>query len=131
MSTPGVLNGVHRGPASVPGRALADGGPGAAPDGSAPPRGAPGGGPAPGRPPRGGRRRHEVPTHLDVQDRLFLGLSSRQAAYVLIGLAGAVGLWGWWPQLPPPLRLALALACAGAGAALAFVRWRGHGLEAW
>ena len=36
MSTPGVLNGVHRGPASVPGPALADGGPGAAPDGAAP-----------------------------------------------------------------------------------------------
>ena len=87
--------------------------------------------PLPDGPREAGRRRHEVPTHLDVQDRLFLGLSSRQAAYVLIGLAGAVGLWGWWPQLPPPLRLALALACAGAGAALAFVRWRGHGLEAW
>ena len=90
-----------------------------------PPRGAPGERPAPGRPPGGGRRRHEVPTHLDVQDRLFLGLSSRQAAYVLIGLAGAVGLWSRWPAAPPPLRLALALACAGAGAALAFVRWRG------
>ena len=50
MSTPGVLNGVHRAPPPSPGTALADGGPGAALDGPPPPRGAPGGGSAPGRP---------------------------------------------------------------------------------
>src|SRR5918994_3573389 len=105
MSSPGVLNGVHRGAAPAPAPARADSGPGSAPAGAGPPHREPGGGPAPGRPTGAGRRRHEVPTHLDVQDRLFLGLSSRQVAYVLIGLAGAAGLWGGWPQLPPPLRL--------------------------
>lgn len=85
------------------------------------------------RPPAGpgSRRRHEVPTHLDVQDRLFLGLSPRQVTYLLLGLVGGLGLWSQWPQLPDVVRLGLALSSVAAGAALALVRWGGHGLEGW
>ena len=38
-------------------------------------------------------KRHEIPTHLDVEDTLFLGLTVRQAFIVMVGCA--IGYSGW------------------------------------
>jgi hypothetical protein len=75
-------------------------------------------------------RRHDIPTHLDVEDRLLLGLPARRAAVLLCGLAFAFALWHQWAAGPPALRAAAA-AVALLVAAAAFVRPGGRGLEAW
>jgi hypothetical protein len=77
---------------------------------------------AAGPPGSAGRResppRFEVPTHLDVDDRPFCGLTVRQVLVLAVGAAWAYGLWAQ-PALPAALRLPLAAACvllAAAGA---------------
>jgi len=55
--------------------------------------------------------RFEVPTHLDVEDRPFCGLTVRQVLVLALGGAWAYGLWAQ-AALPAALRLALASACA-------------------
>jgi hypothetical protein len=76
-------------------------------------------------------RRHEIPTHLNVEDRAFFGLSVRQVLYLVSGLAGSYGLWNQWEALPLGLRTALAGACLLVALALALVRPLGRGLEEW
>jgi hypothetical protein len=76
-------------------------------------------------------RRHEIPTHLDVEDRLLLGLPARRALALLAGLAFAYSLWHQWPGAPEALRAGLAGACVLVAATAAFVRPGGRGLEAW
>ncbi len=75
--------------------------------------------------------RHEIPTHLNVEDKAFYGLSARQATYLIVGVSGGYGLWGQWPQLPIGFRLALALGCLAVTVALALLRPYGRGLEEW
>ncbi len=76
-------------------------------------------------------RRHEIPTHLNVEDRAFYGLTIRQVMYLIVGGAGGYELWNQWPALPlvirallvaPPLLLALIVA---------LVRPRGRSLDEW
>ena len=76
-------------------------------------------------------RRHEIPTHLNVEDKAFYGLSARQATYLIVGISGSYGLWNQWPHLAVGLRLALALGCLAVAAALALLRPHGRGLEDW
>ena len=76
-------------------------------------------------------RRHEIPTHLNVEDRAVLGLTVRQLAVLIVGLASGYALWSGRPELAPGVRAGLALACVLLGAALALVRPRGRGLEEW
>ena len=76
-------------------------------------------------------KRHEIPTHLNVEDKAFYGLSARQFMYLTIGLATSYGLWNQWPALPVAARLALAAVCFALAAALALVRPHGQGLEEW
>ena len=76
-------------------------------------------------------KHHEIPTHLNVEDKAFYGLSARQFMYLTVGLATSYGLWNQWPALPVAARLALALACFALAAALALVRPHGRGLEEW
>lgn len=76
-------------------------------------------------------KRHEIPTHLNVEDRAFYGLSARQFTYLIVGLATSYGLWNQWPDLPVAVRLALAVACFALAAAVALVRPHGRGLEEW
>jgi hypothetical protein len=74
---------------------------------------------------------HEVPTHLDVQDRALLGLTVRQL--LVLASAAACGFWLWSQSgaVPPSVRVGLAAACVAAGLGLALVRPGGRGLGAW
>ena len=76
-------------------------------------------------------RRHEIPTHLNVEDRAILGLTVRQLTVLTVGLSSGYALWSGWPELATGARAGLALACVLVGAALALVRPRGRGLEEW
>ena len=76
-------------------------------------------------------RRHEIPTHLNVEDKAFLGLSVRQFMDLSAGLAGSYGLWNQWPDLPAALRLALAIAALAVAVSMALLRPGGRRLEEW
>jgi hypothetical protein len=76
-------------------------------------------------------RRHEVPTHLNVEDKLLLGLSVRQFTVLLAGASAAYGIWSGAPDWPAPLLYGLVATVAVAAAGLAFVRPLGRGLEEW
>ena len=75
--------------------------------------------------------RHEIPTHLNVEDRAFIGLSMRQLLVLLVGLAGGYALWERCPGLPPGPRLALAAVPPLVAALVALARPAGRGLGAW
>jgi PrgI family protein len=77
------------------------------------------------------RYRHEIPTHLNVEDKAFFGLSVRQVMELTVGLSTSYWLWNQWPALTPSLRLGLAGACLVIALALALVRPAGRGLEEW
>ena len=76
-------------------------------------------------------RRHEIPTHLNVEDRAFYGLSARQAMHLIVGVSASYGLWNQWLDLAVGLRLALAVGCLAFATALALLRPHGRGLEEW
>jgi hypothetical protein len=76
-------------------------------------------------------RRHEIPTHLGVEDRAFYGLSVRQVTYLMAGSAGGYGLWQGNPDWPAELRLGLAALCLLLAAAFALLRPGRRGLEEW
>ena len=76
-------------------------------------------------------KRHEIPTHLNVEDKAFFGLSVRQVTYLTVGFSGAYGLWSNWPDLPLAARVALAALCLLVAAAVALLRPGGRGLEEW
>ncbi len=71
--------------------------------------------------------RHEIPTHLDVADRAFAGLTMRQLLSAAIGLALA---YGAATDLPAPLAARLSLAAAVLVMTLGLVCWRPHGRAA-
>jgi hypothetical protein len=74
---------------------------------------------------------HEIPTHLNVEDTVVLGLSIRQFAYLVVGVAGGYGLWNQWPDLPLAVRLGPAALWLLVAATFALLRPRGRGLEEW
>lgn len=75
--------------------------------------------------------RHEIPTHLNVEDKAFFGLSVRQVMHLTIGLAGCYAVWSQLPALPVPPRLGLAAVCVLFAVTLALFRPGGRGLEDW
>src|SRR5688500_11107941 len=75
--------------------------------------------------------RHEIPTHLNVEDKLLLGLTARQFLFMLASIALGYSLWDGHPDLPPVARLGLAAACVLVAALLALVRPGGRGLDQW
>jgi hypothetical protein len=77
------------------------------------------------------RRRHEIPTHLNVEDKAFAGLSVRQLMNLIVGLATAYSIWNAWPDLPLPVRCGLAGACLTVALILTLVRPGGRPLEEW
>src|SRR5438067_427401 len=77
------------------------------------------------------RNQHEIPTHLNVEDKLLFGLTARQFLYVLSGASAAYGIWEQLIAAPQPLRVALAALCLLVAAAVALVRPYGRPLEEW
>jgi len=77
------------------------------------------------------RHRHEIPTHLNVEDKAFFGLSVRQVMEMTVGLSTSYWLWNQLSDLLPSLRMGLAGACLVVAAALALIRPAGRGLEEW
>ncbi|HZU07214.1 MAG TPA: PrgI family protein [Chloroflexota bacterium] len=75
--------------------------------------------------------RHEIPTHLNVEDKAFFGLSVRQVMVLTVGLSTAYGLWTSWPELSSLARAALAVMALAFALTLALVRPHGRGLEDW
>jgi PrgI family protein len=74
---------------------------------------------------------HEVPTHLDVEDKVAFGLTVRQFLYILVGSSASYALWGQAPTLADGLRLAGAGACIAVTLAFALLRPAGRALEEW
>ncbi|MCL5107368.1 MAG: PrgI family protein [Chloroflexi bacterium] len=77
------------------------------------------------------RLRHEIPTHLNVEDRAIFGLTLRQVMFLAVGIAGSYGLWMQWPELSVGLRLGAVVSCLLATVSMALVRPHGRGLEEW
>jgi hypothetical protein len=75
--------------------------------------------------------RHEIPTHLGVEDKAYFGLSVRQVMVLTIGGSAAYALWNQWPDATMALRIGLAAATVLLSAILALVRPNGRGLEEW
>lgn len=75
-------------------------------------------------------QQHEIPTHLGVEDKAFLGLTLRQPMTAAIGLALAYGAAGQLP-LPAAPRLVAAAAVLVAAALLALWQPAGRPLEEW
>lgn len=75
--------------------------------------------------------RHEIPTHLGVEDKAFLGLSIRQAMYLILGASASYGVETQANWLPAAPRLALACLIGLLALAVALVRPGGRGLDEW
>jgi len=76
-------------------------------------------------------RQHEIPTHLNVEDKLLLGLTARQFLYVLVGTSLSYGMWNQLFDAPPVLRVTIVAACLLAAAAMALLRPLDRPLEEW
>ena len=74
---------------------------------------------------------HEVPTHLDVEDKVVFGLTVRQFLYILVGSSASYTLWGQAPTLGQGLCIAGAGACIAITLAFALLRPAGRALEEW
>jgi hypothetical protein len=77
------------------------------------------------------RLRHEIPTHLNVEDKAFFGLSARQLMHLVVGLAGAYSAWSQWPEWPAEARVAIAATVFLCAAVVALVRPGSRSLEEW
>jgi PrgI family protein len=76
-------------------------------------------------------KHHEVPTHLNVEDKVLYGLTVRQFLYLLVGSSATYSLWQQSDGLPLPLRIALAAFCTVLTLAFALLRPADRPLEEW
>lgn len=74
---------------------------------------------------------HEVPTHLDVEDRVLFGLTARQFLYVLVGSSATYALWDRTAACTDMLRVGLVAMCIAVTLAFALLRPAGRALEEW
>jgi len=74
---------------------------------------------------------HEVPTHLNVEDKVVFGLSVRQFLYVLVGSSASYTLWDQSATLVSPVRILLVTLCVSATLAFALLRPGDRPLEEW
>jgi len=74
---------------------------------------------------------HEVPTHLDVEDKVLFGLTVRQFLYILVGSSASYALWDQAAALGDGLRLTSVGACTVTTLAFALLRPAGRALEEW
>jgi len=77
------------------------------------------------------RLRHEIPTHLNVEDRALFGLSMRQVMIVMSGASASYALWSQWPDLATSVRVALAASCFVAAVVLALIRPARRSIDEW
>src|SRR5579859_7164609 len=89
-----------------------------------------------------GRQRQEIPTHLEVEDRILFGLTLRQGIIALVGLSIGYIVYAQSGQLPwpttsggghPPLALRIVVASIPPllAVALAVIQPMGRPLEEW
>jgi hypothetical protein len=76
-------------------------------------------------------RVYELPTHLEVEDKLIAGLSTRQLLRLLIGASLAYGVWDQLPWVAQEIRLAIALVAATIGVVFALLKPHGRTLDSW
>ena len=76
-------------------------------------------------------RHHEVPTHLNVEDKVLLGLTVRQFLYLLVGSSATYTVWNQTSTLLQPLHVVLAGLCLGVTTAFALLRPGERPLEEW
>ena len=74
---------------------------------------------------------HEVPTHLNVEDKVVFGLTVRQFLYLLVGSSASYGLWDQAAALGDVVRSAAVATSALTTLALALVRPADRALEEW
>jgi hypothetical protein len=77
------------------------------------------------------RATHEIPTHLNVEDKLVFGLTARQSLSCLVGCSLSYGVWDQLALAPPALRVGLVGACLLATVLLVLLRPLGRPLEEW
>jgi hypothetical protein len=75
--------------------------------------------------------RHEVPTHLNVEDRLIFGLTVRQFLYLLVGSSASYALWEQMATAPQPVRIVGVALCVAVTLAFALLKPGGRPLEEW
>lgn len=77
-------------------------------------------------------QRYEIPTHLDVEDRLFAGLTPRQLLLLIMGLGLGYSVWQRLHHMLPLLLVLTLAALPGVmSLALATLRPDGRPLEQW
>ena len=76
-------------------------------------------------------RLYEVPTHLNVEDTLLLGLTPRQLVRLAAFTSLAYGLWDQVTVIPPVPRVLAAGLLALIGALVALVQPGGRPLDQW
>ncbi|MDE3075726.1 MAG: hypothetical protein KGJ86_09865 [Chloroflexota bacterium] len=77
------------------------------------------------------QRRHEIPTHLGVEDKAFYGLSVRQFMNLTAGFGGTYSLWNQWPDMPVGFKGALVALSLLVTIATTFVAPGGRPIEHW
>lgn len=77
------------------------------------------------------RASHEVPTHLNVEDRLLLGLTVRQFLYVVVGCSASYSLWDQLSDTPTLLRGAAVVAAVLLTLAFTLIKPGGRSIEEW
>ena len=74
---------------------------------------------------------HEVPTHLNVEDKVLYGLTIRQFLCVLVGSSASYALWDQLVWLGDAVRIASVLMTLAVTLAFALVRPADRALEEW
>ena len=77
------------------------------------------------------RHHHEIPTHLNVEDKVVLGLSVRQLLYLLVGSSASYTLWQHAVAAGEGVRIALVALSLATTLAFALLRPAGRPLEEW
>lgn len=74
---------------------------------------------------------HEVPTHLNVEDKVVFGLTARQFLYIIVGSSTSYTLWQQTLVFPDPLRVLVVGLSILNTLAFALLRPAGRPLEEW
>jgi hypothetical protein len=75
--------------------------------------------------------RHEVPTHLNVEDKVLFGLTVRQFLYLLVGSSAGYALWEQSAAVSDIVRVIGVGLCAASTLAFALLRPADRALEEW